>query len=239
MEHLERGVARRSAIDAAFAVLWDHLVVADPPEACDAIFCFGSRSRSVPNTAAGLYRRGIAPLVVVTGGAPGTDGRSEADAYAAALEDAGVPAAAIVLERHARHTGENVLLGLDALHAVAAPRRIVAVSWALAMRRAVATFARHRPDLHVLAAPALPDERPRWDAEPQNIRDALGEWDRLGAYGVSGHIAAQPRPPTVEAAAKLLRSAVSGDRHPVRSRRGAPPPRSDRRPVRAPATSQD
>lgn len=223
--------------EEAFGRLWDHLVVADALAPCDAIFCFGSRSRSVPATAAELFRCGVAPVIVVTGGGTVADGRCEADAYADALQVLGVPAEAIVVERFARHTGENVELGLAALRAVLDPQRVVAVSWAPGIRRAVATFARHHPELEVLAAPALPDDRPRWDANPVNVIDALGEWDRLEAYAARGLIAPVPRPLEVIEAAEHLRAGLTADRAPAAARHGARLLRTDPRAVPAAASS--
>lgn len=214
-------------VDEAFVRLWDHLVVDDELKPSDAIFCFGSRSPSVPAVAAELYRRGVAPLVLVTGGGQ-VEGRCEAMAYAEDLLGRGVPADAIVIEPRARHTRENVDLGLAALRSAGDVRRLVAVSWALGMRRALATFARYRPDLCVFASPARPDARLRWDATPDNIQDALGEWDRLERYAALGDIEPQPRPREVVEAAIVLRSHLTTDAGSARPRRKALHPRIER-----------
>ncbi len=58
-------------------------------------------------TAAQLFHAGAAPIVVATGGLLHGAPRTEADAMAEALRAAGVPAAAIVLERASRSTYEN------------------------------------------------------------------------------------------------------------------------------------
>lgn len=231
-------MTRRASLEAAFSRMWDHLVVADRVEPCDAILCFGSCSPSVPATAALLHAQGVAPLVVVSGGGRMADGRREGDAYAADLVGRGVPSSSIIVEREARHTGENVALGLAALPRELRIRRIAAVSWALAMRRAVATLGHHRPDLEVVAVPALPDDRPRWDATHHNVQDALGEWDRLEAYSRRGIIAAQPWSPEVADAAHLLRSAIDPQPGLVRSRPGAPRSRTGPRVAGAPAPSR-
>ena len=237
MVHVEASPIAAAPVADAFRRLWDHLVVVDPEVPCDAIFCFGSRSSSVPAAAAGLYQRGVAPLVVVTGGVAAADGRCEAEAYADALVGRGVPPEAIVVERHARHTGENVALGLAALDRVGPPRRIVAVSWALGMRRALATFARHRPALEVRAFPALPDDRPRWDATPENIHDAMGEWDRLAAYSARGDISLERPSAAVRAAAGVLAAEVRRAGGRERSRRGGPLPRTGLQGVAVPVES--
>jgi uncharacterized SAM-binding protein YcdF (DUF218 family) len=56
-----------------------------------------------------LWRQGIAPVILCSGGKPGNRTRSEADACRELLEAAGVPATAILLEETSRSTEENAL----------------------------------------------------------------------------------------------------------------------------------
>lgn len=224
------GVGRRStagqrridadgrALDAAFAVVWDHLVDGGSGGGssvgrADALFCFGSRDRTVPAHAAALWARGLAPLVVVAGGGPADDGpadrdRREADAFAADLVARGVPRSAVVVERASRHTGENVVAGMASLAGVADVRSLLSVSWPLAARRCRATFARHHPELVVRSAPAIDGDR-RWPRTARTVRAALGELDRLRDYVALGYLVAPPPPGDVLAAADLLRPTSS------------------------------
>jgi hypothetical protein len=197
----------------AFRAVWSHLVVEDPATECDALFCFGSRHHRVPEVAGALHRRGIAPLVLVTGGPAGPGEPAEADLFAARLEEAGVPARAIVRERSARHTGENVALGLAALRRRApVVRRLALVSWPLAARRCRATSALHAPDVDLVTVPALPGPGLRWTPTMRRARLALGEVDRLDRYGAFGLIVAQPAPASVRRGAATLRSELGGRR---------------------------
>lgn len=193
----------------AYRALWGHLVVEDPPTESDALFCFGSRHHRVPEVAAALHRRGVAPLVLVTGGPEGPGEPAEADLFAARLEEAGVPARAIVRERVARHTGENVDLGLAALRRRAAPRRLTLVSWPLAARRCRATLGRAAPEVVALSAPALARPGDRWSPTVRRARLALGEADRLARYGAFGLVAPQPVPAPVRRAVGILRVELS------------------------------
>ena len=198
-----------AAVAGAFRTAWDHLVVEDRPAAADAIVCFGSRHWRVPERAASLWRDGVAPLIVVTGG-PATEGEPpEADRFAAVLRREGVAPDAIVVEREARHTGENVELGLAALDRRAAVGRVALVSWPLAARRCRATIEAARPGVHAACAPALPGPGVRWAPSWRRIRLALGEVDRLGRYAAAGLIAPQVEPAAVTAAAAVLRGAVA------------------------------
>lgn len=56
-----------------------------------------------------LWKAGYAPTVICTGGKPGNRTRSEADACAELLREAGVPDSSIVLEDQSRSTEENAL----------------------------------------------------------------------------------------------------------------------------------
>jgi uncharacterized SAM-binding protein YcdF (DUF218 family) len=59
--------------------------------------------------AADLWRRGLAPVIICTGGKPGNRTRPEADACAELLRAEGVPAEAILQETESRSTEENAL----------------------------------------------------------------------------------------------------------------------------------
>ncbi|WP_421121131.1 YdcF family protein [Aquihabitans daechungensis] len=197
------------AVASAFAAAWDHLVVEDPLRPTDAIFCFGSRHWRVPERAATLFAAGVAPFVVVTGGPSVLGERSEAERFAADLVAAGVPPDRLILEHAARHTGENVVFGLDHLRRHLDPRRLTLVSWPLAARRCRATFAHLAPEVAVGSAPALRHAGHRWRPTPRRIRFALGELDRLRRYSADGLIAAHERPAAVDDAVAVLQAALA------------------------------
>lgn len=217
--------------EAAFRTVWDHLVVEDEPGLCDAILCFGSRHWRVPHRTAALHRGGIAPTVVVTGGTLEADGRREADRIASELVELGVPQAALCLERSARNTSQNVLLGMSAFEArdrLAGtrfpPERLALVSWPLAARRCRATFARHFPTVEVVSVPALATPGRRWSPTAKRMRLALGELDRLDRYGQAGHIVAVPCPSQVRGAAEVLRRFLAAAASPTPTGAVAPAP---------------
>lgn len=194
----------------AFGHVWDHLVVEDPPTPSDAIFCFGSRHRRVPERAAALYAVGVAPVVLVTGGTEAPGERPEADRLADDLVAAGVPRDRIIVEGRARNTGENVALGMTALARHVEATQLTLVSWPLATRRCRATFGVRHPAVTLASAPALPEPGVRWSTTKRRIRFALGEIDRLRRYGAWGMIAHQPFPPHVLQASAVLRDLLSG-----------------------------
>ncbi|WP_270889998.1 YdcF family protein [Pedococcus sp. 5OH_020] len=92
-------------------VLWDYHQMHHEPRNTDIAIGLGSHDIGVAEHTADLYRQGRFPLIVFTGAnAPTTVEvfpRGEAVHYAERAEQLGVPDTAIVLEEHARNTGEN------------------------------------------------------------------------------------------------------------------------------------
>ena len=93
--------------------------------------------------AARLYRRGLAPIIILTGGrAPGLESRddiqTEAQAMRLVLIDFGVPDSAMVLEEGARNTRENA----SRTKALIGEKRVALVTSAFHMPRSMATFQR-------------------------------------------------------------------------------------------------
>src|SRR5438067_691584 len=104
-------------------------------EAADAIVVLGcrlfaggrpsERLRRRMMLAVGLYREGVAPLIVMSGG--GTGPVAEAAVMRDLAREAGVPETAVLLETESRNTFENAAYGARLLHAVG-KQRIVLVS---------------------------------------------------------------------------------------------------------------
>lgn len=93
------GLAALSARPAARA-LGHHLVRDDDPTGADAIVVLGGDVRRRAPHAAALYQRGIAPWVLAVGGTEDQGRHAEARKTARVLVDAGLPAAAILVEGH-------------------------------------------------------------------------------------------------------------------------------------------
>ena len=103
-----------------------------------------------------LYRRGLAPRLLLSGDV------SEADARAALARETGVPAEALMTESRAHTTREEAML-IAARLLPAGAGRILLVSDAQGMRRAQALF--ERAGFEVLAAPA--DDVPSFSLRPE------------------------------------------------------------------------
>src|SRR5881398_56104 len=93
------------------------------PRRSDLLMVFGAPASSGRwEPAAELFRLGLAPRVIATGGAPYGDGStcSEAQGVRQALLRAGVSESAIVVEERSTNTLENVLFTIQLLNAVCA-----------------------------------------------------------------------------------------------------------------------
>jgi len=137
------------------------LVVEAALEAAQAIVVLGGGT--TPDNSAGdsslrrvvyglrLYRRGLAPLVVLSGGDASRTGRlGEAEAMAAVAAELGFPPDILVLEMSSMRTAENAARAAEMLRPRGI-RRILLVTTPLHTRRSVLAFQRH--GFEVLPAP--------------------------------------------------------------------------------------
>lgn len=197
-------------------VLWDYLCLGVPVRPADCLLVFGGHDIGVANRAAELYRQGMAPLIVVSGGSravpDGSDFPTEADAIADVLLDHGVPKEAIVLERLASNTSENFWLSAELLRDLGLdPATLLAVTKPYAERRTIATARRRWPHKRVTAtsqqisfdqylASGIPADRV--------LSHLAGEALRLKAYAATGLIdPGEPVPGGILDAARALQSA--------------------------------
>lgn len=100
-------------------IIWEYLVRYDSLLPSDVIIGFGSNDTSVAECAANLYKDGIAPLIVFTGGlGKGTAGEwdaTEADVFCEIAVNLGVPPDRILVENSSTNTGENIRFTRDLL----------------------------------------------------------------------------------------------------------------------------
>lgn len=157
------GLAATGWLVSAALVLW--FASRDRAAAADAIVVLGAahyRGRPSPvlrarlDHAIGLYARGIAPRLVLTGGIAEGDTASEAAVSRTYAMRQGVPDTAILLENDGRTTHQS-LRAVAQLLAARELDRAVVVSDGFHLFRAW-TSARHH-GLVVLTSPARPDER--------------------------------------------------------------------------------
>jgi len=147
---------------AAAERVWEYLHMGHDLVASDVIVCMGSSDLRVATYAAELYMRGLAPLLLFSGGVGtgphsghnllGWD-RPEAEVMADEAVRCGVPREQILLEPRSANSGENIRFTSELLHAESqrfeaaggAARSILVVHKPFMERRAFATFMKQWP----------------------------------------------------------------------------------------------
>ena len=177
-------------VAAAGAAAWcwtvagriDRYAALDQAAPADAIVVFGAAEyagkpspvyRARLDHAKSLYDRGLAPLIITTGG-PGGDAYTEGGVGKAYLMGAGVPESATIAETHSTSTSQSV----DRLAVIARANhlgRLVVVSDAMHMYRIHAICEAH--GLEVLTSP-----RARIETTKEGSRESDPMWHEIVTY---------------------------------------------------------
>lgn len=189
-------------------ILWDYHQMHHEPRNTDIAIGLGSHDIGVAEHTAHLYHQGRFPLIVFTGAnAPTTVEvfpRGEAVQYAERAEQLGVPDEAILLEQHARNTGENFtltrqLLDREGIH----PDSATVISRPYQQRRAYATCRKLWPELDVICSSrpqTLPDYIASIGDERKVLTMLVGDTQRVWIYADKGFAIPQPMPDVTRAA---------------------------------------
>ncbi|HEX6450227.1 MAG TPA: YdcF family protein [Trebonia sp.] len=197
-------------------LLWDYLRLGVPAAPADCLLVFGGHDLGVARRAAELYRGGIAPLIIVSGGSravpDGSDFPTEADAIADVLLRRDVPKDAIGMERLATNTSENFWLSAELLRDIGLdPHGFLAVTKPYGERRLLATARLRWPHKQVTVtseqtwfeaylASGIPIDRV--------LSGLAGEALRLESYAAIGRIdPGDPVPANILDAARALQAA--------------------------------
>ena len=221
-----------SGIDEAAQLVWNYLQMSgsDFPTASDVIVCLGSSDLRVATYAAELFKRGLAPWLVFSGGVGtgphsgrnllGWD-RPEAEVMADEAVRCGVPRKNILVEPASRNSGENIRFTHALLHverqrfeATGGIHNMIVVHKPFMERRAYATFMKQWPD--DIARPAILLTSPRLTfaeylvgtpiTKEDTISIMVGDLQRIKRYAEPPHEFQIPQdiPATVWAAGELL-----------------------------------
>ena len=194
--------------DALARTLWDYMLLGHELVPSDLILVLGSNDVRVAEHAAGLFVRGLAPLMVCSGHVGRLTAtrfaRSEAETFADVAVAKGVPRDAILLERRATNSGENLAFTRELLEARAVhPRRIILVQKPYMERRAYATFLRQWPGPEArVTSPPIPFDGYFTPDLPRElvINVLVGDVQRMRVYAERGFQVPQPMPDDVWAA---------------------------------------
>ncbi|WP_399939905.1 YdcF family protein [Streptomyces sp. BBFR25] len=185
--------------------LWDYHQMGHTPRPCSVAIGLGSHDLGVADTAADLYERGMAPLIVFTGATSPTTRermpRGEAVHYRERALELGVPSSAVLVEPRARNTGDNIRFSRELLkEADVAVSSVLLISKPYEERRAYATARKLWPEVEVLSAssPMTLNEYIDSIGDARLVIDMLvGALQRLLVYPEQGFMTSQQVPSDV------------------------------------------
>lgn len=161
-----------------------------------ALLLFGTNQRYPVDIATERYQRGLAPLIIATGGVNRHNGIVEGRESFKMLTERGIPETAIRCEDQSANTWQNVEFSVHFLReALAAGLRITAVSkWY--HRRAIHILKTLMPDIgpfHALSwSPVYAGRlvtRDDWPLIPDGKRRVIREWEEVGRRVANGSLA--------------------------------------------------
>jgi uncharacterized SAM-binding protein YcdF (DUF218 family) len=185
--------------------IWDYHQMGHRLRPVDAAIGLGSHDLGVATFAAELYRAGLFPILVFSGGNSPTTAarfpRGEAAHYREHAMTLGVPDSAILVEPEAGNTGQNVSLSRAVLAAHGyEPRSVLLISKPYMERRAYATCRKAWPEVDAVCAsePLKFDDYVRSIGDEKLVVDMLvGDLQRVVEYPRQGFAVRQDVPADV------------------------------------------
>jgi uncharacterized SAM-binding protein YcdF (DUF218 family) len=139
------------------------LCLRDTEIAADTIVLLGGECFHRPTQAAELFKKGLAPQIIITGSKDWNENRL-------ALVAQGIPPGALEFEEKARTTRENAELTVPILRAQKAKRVILVTSW-FHSRRALRCFQTAAPEMQFVSLPSCAGMKPSlWPSNGEGLR---------------------------------------------------------------------
>lgn len=184
---------------ACAEVLFAYNLLGHAARAADVMIVLGTNDTRVAEYAAGLYAKGLAPRIVITGGIAHTNDllatnwdRSEAEVFADVMIGRGVPEGKLILEKHATNTAENISLSKRLIEPK--PSSVLYVCKPFMPRRVYATHAVEWPEVPATVASWQTTFEGYCNEElPQEkiLNIMMGDTQRLWIYAKRGYSAPQ------------------------------------------------
>jgi len=204
-------VTKQEACD----LIWNYMTMRDKLRKADVIMVPCSYDLRVAEYAAELYLAGWAPRVLVSGGGFATEvsakmwGRPEAEVFADAIKQRGVPEDMLDLETRAMNTGQNAQFSQELWESQGVdPKRVIVVQKPYAARRNYATFRLWWPKRELIMAspPGSFSDWMRNNPVPEDttINTMVGDLWRVRYYPDSGFQIRQEIPDKVWKAHDVL-----------------------------------
>ncbi|MBO5129954.1 MAG: YdcF family protein [Oscillospiraceae bacterium] len=183
---------------APLQVIWSYLKLHQQPGKADVIVGFGNFNDNIARRAAELYKAGLAPKVLFSGGLGRNTTRlftePEAERFAKVALECGVPAEAIIKEDKSTNTAENIHFTKALLEELGVPHgHILGVHQPFMERRIVAAMGVYWPDQSFsVTSPQVTIEQYLADAERQGMSEnaaisvIVGDFQRMELYAQKG-----------------------------------------------------
>ncbi len=212
-----------AGVAPSLRIAWDFMRLVHPLQPADAILVLGSFDPHAAVYAASLWKAGLAPVVIMSGGIAHRGGvldtgwdRSEARVFADVAIGEGVPQEAMLLEECAQNTGDNFIFGAAIAEQAKIPlKKLLVVAKPYMTRRGFATGRRLKPEIELLMQCEQIDVADYFAREPDPERTMLalvGDLHRIIVYPHLGFQIAQDVPPEVVDALGRLVAAGYGAR---------------------------
>jgi uncharacterized SAM-binding protein YcdF (DUF218 family) len=175
---------------SVFDTAYDYLSEEDEPKSSDIIIVFGAKTPLRAEKAVQLYKEGLSKTILISGGNPyynlDKTKTSEAERYADIMQNLGVPADHILLEKQAITLPDNVWRSLNYFEEnKIMPKSIILVNSPYSQRRGWAIFRKHTPDsvrlYRVNSETGEIYKKENWYKQEDTIRTILNEFVKLRA----------------------------------------------------------
>lgn len=172
----------------------DYLFVADEPGQAELVMVFGGKRAERGSKAAQLYKQGLAPRILVTGGDRRGTGVPEAETLKATLMRENVPETVITLETNSTNTWESVQKSVpivDHLIGWKSMTAVILVSSPVHMKRVKQVVARYIP--REVKIYCVPDDRSditrdNWWTTEEGREQVFRELEKVRSYAHQGAV---------------------------------------------------
>jgi hypothetical protein len=166
-----------------------------PAEPSDFALVFGTRHGvdAFADAIADIWSLKLTSVIVISGGSTAGDEKPEADILCELAVSRGVPRQAMLLERNACNTGENVLMTRDLIandERLAQVKSVLAVGKICSARRYLMTIKRHLAHMRasMYAVNYFNVSRGQWHTDPEFRARVLSEHEKIPKYLDAGYL---------------------------------------------------
>lgn len=199
-------------IDVAAKILWDYNKLTQKLKPADCILVMGCHDKRVASRGAELFKQGLAPLIIISGGigrdTPKSWGETEAEVFAEIVCQQGVPEDKLMIEKQATNCAENMTFSMELLKSQRLePKSLILVTKPYMERRALATFKKLYPhkEVHVASPEISYEDYPNKEVSKSLFLNTMvGDTQRILLYPKRGFTVYQDMPKEVEAAMDRL-----------------------------------